>query len=137
MESLGLPSLKDALEYMHRPPREAEIAVLAAGRHPAQRRLAFEELLAHHLSLKLIKRAAKTEPAPSLDDAEDLDARFVEALPFQPDECASRARCRTSTPTSAEACPWSDWFRAMLAAERPWSLPLRRRVRRAAGCRLR
>ena len=80
---LGLPSLKDAITYMHRPPREAELDVLAAGRHPAQRRLAFEELLAHHLSLKLIKRATKTDPAPALRDAEGLEARFIEALPFK------------------------------------------------------
>src|SRR5688500_11274071 len=43
---LGLPTLREALLYMHRPPREARIEELAQGRHPAQRRLAFEELLA-------------------------------------------------------------------------------------------
>ena len=66
---------------MHRPPREAELSELAAGRHPAQRRLAFEELLAHHLSLKLLKRAAKTEPAPVLSDAEGLEARSSRRCP--------------------------------------------------------
>ncbi|HEY6923048.1 MAG TPA: ATP-dependent DNA helicase RecG [Steroidobacteraceae bacterium] len=80
---LGLPSLKEAITYMHRPPREAELDVLAAGRHPAQRRLAFEELLAHHLSLKLIKRATRTDPAPALQDQEELEARFIAALPFE------------------------------------------------------
>ena len=80
---LGLPSLQEAITYMHRPPREAELDVLAAGRHPAQRRLAFEELLAHHLSLKLIKRATKTDPAPALRDDEGLAARFIAALPFE------------------------------------------------------
>jgi ATP-dependent DNA helicase RecG len=88
---LGLPALKDALIYMHRPPREAEVAELAAGRHPAQRRLAFEELLAHHLSLKLLKRASKTDPAPVLGDAEGLEARFVEALPFSLTGAQARA----------------------------------------------
>ena len=39
---LGLPSLQEALQYVHRPPREAELDVLAAGGHPALRRLAFE-----------------------------------------------------------------------------------------------
>jgi ATP-dependent DNA helicase RecG len=53
----GLPSLGSAVRYLHRPPREAQLEELAAGRHPAQRRLAFEELLAHHLSLKVRKRA--------------------------------------------------------------------------------
>jgi ATP-dependent DNA helicase RecG len=91
IEPLGLPPLKDALTYMHRPPREAELEELAAGRHPAQRRLAFEELLAHHLSLKLLKRAAKTEPAASLEDAEGLEERFVRALPFSLTRAQARA----------------------------------------------
>jgi ATP-dependent DNA helicase RecG len=91
VKSLGLPALKDALEYVHHPPREAEIAILAAGRHPAQRRLAFEELLAHHLSLKLIKHEAKTEPAWPLDDRENLAPRFIDALPFPLTNAQSRA----------------------------------------------
>ena len=80
--TLGLPSLVDALAYVHNPPREAEIEVLAAGCHPAQRRLAFEELLAHHLSLKLIKHEAQTEPAAVLNDSENLAPRFISSLPF-------------------------------------------------------
>src|SRR5690606_38996064 len=47
----GLPTLRDALSTMHAPPRDADVAALLAGSHPAQRRLALEELLAHHLSL--------------------------------------------------------------------------------------
>jgi ATP-dependent DNA helicase RecG len=80
---LNLPSLKDALGYMHRPPREARLEELAAGRHPAQRRLAFEELLAHHLGLKLTKHAVQSDPAFSLEDSERLEARLLEALPFK------------------------------------------------------
>jgi ATP-dependent DNA helicase RecG len=91
IESLGLPPLRDALTYMHRPPKEAEVAELSSGRHPAQRRLAFEELLAHHLSLKLIKRAAKTEPAPKLADRDGLEARFVQGLPFSLTGAQARA----------------------------------------------
>jgi ATP-dependent DNA helicase RecG len=79
---LGLPSLKEALTYVHNPPRDARIEELAAGRHPAQRRLAFEELLAHHLSLRLMKRAARTDPSWPLDDPERLSERFIASLPF-------------------------------------------------------
>ncbi len=88
---LGLPSLKDALQYMHRPPREASLDELAAGRHPAQRRLAFEELLAHQLSLRLRKDATKTDPAWTLDDGEDLASRFLSALPFPLTQAQTRA----------------------------------------------
>jgi ATP-dependent DNA helicase RecG len=88
---LNLPSLKDALAYMHRPPRGARLEELAAGRHPAQRRLAFEELLAHHLGLKLTKHAVQSDPAWSLDDREELGARFRRALPFQLTAAQQRA----------------------------------------------
>src|SRR5882757_9281669 len=91
IESLGLPSLREALAYVHRPPREAEIDVLAGGFHPAQRRLAFEELLAHQLSLRLIKQEAKTEPAAVLDDRENLAVRFINSLPFPLTNAQSRA----------------------------------------------
>jgi ATP-dependent DNA helicase RecG len=79
---LGLPPLKEALRYMHRPPREVRLEEFAAGRHPAQRRLAFEELLAHHLSLKLMKRAVQSDPGSMLDDPEGVAERFLAALPF-------------------------------------------------------
>jgi ATP-dependent DNA helicase RecG len=77
-----LPPLAAALDYLHRPPREAQLDELAAGRHPAQRRLAFEELLAHHLSLKLRKRTLKSDPAFALTDTVKLEQRFLAALPF-------------------------------------------------------
>ncbi len=79
----GLPSLASAVTYLHRPPREAQLEELAAGRHPAQRRLAFEELLAHHLSLKVRKRALKTDPAWALTDEAGLARRFLAGLPFK------------------------------------------------------
>jgi ATP-dependent DNA helicase RecG len=82
IQPLGLPSLRDALSYVHRPPREASQSELDDRRHASQRRLAFEELLAHHLSLRLMKKAAKTEPAWPLDDKEELQTRFVGGLPF-------------------------------------------------------
>ncbi len=91
VKSLRLPSLRDALTYVHRPPREAQISELAAGRHPAQRRLAFEELLAHHLSLKLLKRGAKAEAAWALQDPDRLAPRFIDALPFALTHAQSRA----------------------------------------------
>jgi len=91
LESLDLPPLRDALQYMHRPPREAQLDELAAGRHPAQRRLAFEELLAHQASLRLVKRAAKTDPAWPLDDPENLAPRLAASLSFSLTRAQARA----------------------------------------------
>jgi ATP-dependent DNA helicase RecG len=62
-QDLGLPSLGEALKYVHRPPPDAELAVLDAGRHPAQRRLAFEELLAHQLTLRRLRNSIRRDPA--------------------------------------------------------------------------
>jgi len=90
-EPLGLPSLREALNYVHHPPRTARLQELAFGRHPAQRRLAFEELLAHHLSLTLVKKAVKGDPAAPLKDEANLSQRLLAGLPFQLTGAQSRA----------------------------------------------
>jgi ATP-dependent DNA helicase RecG len=82
LERLRLPSLRDALEFMHRPPVGTALAELTSGVHPAQRRLAFEELLAHHLSLMELRRRSRREPATPLPDAAGLESRLLQALPF-------------------------------------------------------
>ncbi|HYP80939.1 MAG TPA: ATP-dependent DNA helicase RecG, partial [Steroidobacteraceae bacterium] len=82
VQRLQLPSLREALEFVHHPPVGTSLADLAAGRHPAQRRLAFEELLAHQLSLQQLKQRIQSEPAEALQDAARLEPRFIAALPF-------------------------------------------------------
>ena len=82
LETLELPPLAEALTMMHRPPRDVHLSELTSGRHPAQRRLAFEELLAYQLSLRLLRQEVKSDPAPPLVDAEELEARFTRSLPF-------------------------------------------------------
>jgi ATP-dependent DNA helicase RecG len=99
----GLPTLPQALNYLHRPPREARLEELAAGRHPAQQRLAFEELLAHHLALKLRKRTLRTDPAFALADEAHLVPRFVESLPFTLTRAQGRALIETERDLSAAA----------------------------------
>ena len=82
LEGLGLPSLRNALLTMHRPPRDADVAALALGTHPAQRRLAIEELLAHHLSLRRQRLALQQHGAPVLKGKGALVKALVKALPF-------------------------------------------------------
>jgi ATP-dependent DNA helicase RecG len=82
--SLQLPSLERSLDYVHRPPKGSRLAELAAGTHPAQQRLAFEELLAHQLALRELKSRVQAEPAWSLPDPPGLADRFIAALPFRP-----------------------------------------------------
>ncbi len=97
----GLPGLHEALACVHAPPREVRLAELAAGRHPAQRRLAFEELLAHQLTLRLRKRALKTDPALPLADAGATEARFLARLPFTLTRAQSRALAEVDADLSA------------------------------------
>jgi ATP-dependent DNA helicase RecG len=80
---MHLPELRDALEFLHQPPVGTELAALSAGRHPAQRRLALEELLAHQLSLMALRRATKADSALKLADRAHLQQRLLTRLPFR------------------------------------------------------
>ncbi len=53
------PGLHDAIRTLHRPPVGSDVNELVSGYHPAQRRLALEELLAHRLSLSDLKQRAR------------------------------------------------------------------------------
>ncbi len=78
-----LPSLREALLYVHRPPADAPVEQLLEGIHPSQRRLAFEELLAHQLSLKLLRQRIQSEPGWALGGADSLRRGLLAALPFR------------------------------------------------------
>ncbi|MCC6301696.1 MAG: ATP-dependent DNA helicase RecG [Gammaproteobacteria bacterium] len=80
----GLGPLRAALEYLHRPPPGADLQALLDGSHPLRQRLAFEELLAHQLSLRALRAGMQHHRAPALAGAGALRARFLADLPFAP-----------------------------------------------------
>ncbi len=83
-QELGVPPLLEALRLIHAPSADADLAALVDGSHPAVRRLAFEELLAHHLSLlRLRQKLQEVAQAPRLTGDGVLRRRFLESLPFQ------------------------------------------------------
>ncbi len=82
LKQFKLPSLSAAIRYVHRPPPEASVESLEAGKHPSQQRLVFEELLAHHLSLRQLRHAAKAQQAPILAGTGKLRTAFLATLPF-------------------------------------------------------
>ena len=82
LQSLRLPSLREAVLTLHTPPRDADVAALQAGTHPAQRRLALEELLAHQLSLRRQRLSLQAEGTRALRGDERLVAALRDALPF-------------------------------------------------------
>jgi len=89
-DKLGMPSLVDAIRYLHRPPPDANVAQMQEGRHPCQQRLAFEELLAHYLSLRSLRALAETEGAFALKRGQDQVDKFVADLPFKLTAAQSR-----------------------------------------------
>ncbi|MBB3061618.1 ATP-dependent DNA helicase RecG [Microbulbifer rhizosphaerae] len=76
--------LTEALRYLHCPPAGADLTQLADGMHPAQQRLALEELLAHHLSLLELRRNSAVHAAPALASNPALERDFLSRLPFAP-----------------------------------------------------
>lgn len=76
--------LRAALRFVHKPPPDADVQSLMEGRHPAQQRLAFEELLAHHLSLRIARKQIQTRRSFRISAADNaaLNA-FLKALPFE------------------------------------------------------
>ncbi|MFT7128531.1 MAG: ATP-dependent DNA helicase RecG, partial [Gammaproteobacteria bacterium] len=76
-------SIEAALHYLHRPPPSAPVELLRNGEHPFQRRLAFEELLAHNLSLLRMRSQTRSLAAPSIFIESDLSNKFLDNLGFQ------------------------------------------------------
>ncbi|MDE1898329.1 MAG: ATP-dependent DNA helicase RecG, partial [Xanthomonadaceae bacterium] len=79
---LQLIPLRAALLEVHRPAVNADLDALRAGTHPAQRRLAFEELLAHHIGLRRLRQRVRAQPAPVLSGDGRLGAAFEHGLEF-------------------------------------------------------
>lgn len=83
LKEMRYPSLFDALDYVHHPPPDADIALLEEGKHPAQQRLAFEELLAQHLSLCELRTSVRQDQASVLEKSTCLKKQLLQSLPFQ------------------------------------------------------
>jgi ATP-dependent DNA helicase RecG len=90
LESREAMGLREALEFLHRPPPGADLAQLQAGRHPAQLRLALEELVAHQLSMRELRTLQRQRPAPAIGGDTQLLEAFLEGLPFAPTGAQSR-----------------------------------------------
>ena len=82
LDELGLPSLSESIFYLHRPPPDASLELLDSGHHPAQRRLALEELLAHHLSLRRLRAQLRRDPAIAIGPSPKMEDQFFDLLPF-------------------------------------------------------
>ena len=76
-------SIEDALQFVHRPPPDADTESLSLGRHVMQRRLAFEELLAQQLSLSKLRLQMQKQPAIAIKAKGTLYSKLLEDLEFE------------------------------------------------------
>jgi ATP-dependent DNA helicase RecG len=76
-------SIIEALKFVHRPPPEADTEALSLGRHPMQRRLAFEELLAQQLSLSKLRLQMQKKDALAIQVQGHLYKNLLNELDFE------------------------------------------------------
>ncbi len=111
-ELSGRPSAYDinaALQMMHQPPADADTESLMNGTHPAQRQLAFEELLAHHASLRYVRQHADAQAAPRLARPGEACGKLVAALGFD----LTSAQRRVVSEISSDLCSANPMLRLL------------------------
>ncbi len=88
---LGLPPFRDAVLLLHSPPPQVPQEALQARRHPAWRRMKFDELLAQQLSMRLHRERRRAAGAPALAPRSDLTRALTRRLPFELTRAQRRA----------------------------------------------
>ena len=78
----NMPDLVSALKMVHRPTPGADVSALMSGMHPAHRRLALEELVAHRLGLRLLRVQAQRNEAPAFALQSDVAQQLQAGLSF-------------------------------------------------------
>ncbi|MCB1691315.1 MAG: ATP-dependent DNA helicase RecG, partial [Pseudomonadales bacterium] len=76
------PGINDAVRLVHRPPPDVDIVAMETGTHPAQRRLAFEELLAHQISMRLVREEISLLSSHPLAPPGAIVGNFIGNLGF-------------------------------------------------------
>jgi len=79
---IELPDVITALKTVHRPQPDVDVHALMEGVHPAHRRLALEELIAHRLGLRLLRVNAQRQQAPLVRPAGKLLDALRDSLRF-------------------------------------------------------
>ncbi len=82
LERHGFAPLEESLRAVHRPPSGSDPDDPDSATGRGRRRLAFDELLAQHLSLRLLRRRLDADAAAAMHSDGRLRRRFIEALPF-------------------------------------------------------
>jgi ATP-dependent DNA helicase RecG len=75
-------SLVEALLFVHQPPPDVDVELLMERRHPMQRRLAYEELLAQQLGMRRVRSQTQQHKAPILKGDGKYRQALLDQLPF-------------------------------------------------------
>ena len=86
-----VPTVRDALSYLHDPPPDADYDSLANGESIGHQALAFDELFAFELALSIERMRSARRAGIALDGSQSLSARMLEKLPFALTGSQSRA----------------------------------------------
>ncbi len=81
-EQYQLPSLHQAVQILHRPPPDIDLEALQDGRHWAQHRLAFEELMTHQLAMLRLRAQMREHRSPVMQAEGTLAKAFLQQLGF-------------------------------------------------------
>lgn len=103
LEQYKLYDLQQALQLLHRPTPDISVQQILDSESPAQQRLIFEELLAHHLSLRKLREQSKQKAGISMGINKSVSAdisqsqseksyynRLLASLPFEPTNAQHR-----------------------------------------------
>jgi len=82
LQPLGLPAFAASITYLHQPPPDAPVELLAERTHPAWQRLKFDELLAQQLSMHQHYRRRRAQSAAPMPPRQRLTRALLAALPF-------------------------------------------------------
>ena len=75
-------NLLETLKFLHKPPVNTDIEELIEGKHPAQKSLIKEELIAHMLCAGILKNELEGRTGPSMGNESEGENHFLDTLPF-------------------------------------------------------
>ena len=78
----GFVDLWENLKFIHNPPADIDIQTLIEGKHPAQRALIKEELVAHMLCAGILKNELEGRLGPTMDKISSAEEKCTSSLKF-------------------------------------------------------
>ena len=78
-----VPTLAEAIQFIHQPTPDTNVAALMSGQHRMQQRLIIEELIAHTLSLRQLRQQVQQNKSHPLVIDGPMYKQMYQSLPFE------------------------------------------------------